>query len=78
MPWTKDCCPYYITLVECVQIGTTFLFYDAFAMGASTARIIFSMKIPYPDVGSLMRTCVTAPMSLPSCTKGLSLTSVVK
>ena len=27
---------------------------------------IFSMKIPYPLVGSLMRTCVTAPMSLPS------------
>ena len=40
MPWTKYCCPYYITLVECVQIGTTFfiyfpvlLRYDAFAMG---------------------------------------------
>ena len=37
---TKNCCPYYNSLVECVQIGTTFfiyfpvlLRYDAFAMG---------------------------------------------
>ena len=31
----------------------------------SLAFSIFSMKIPYPVVGSFMRTCVTAPTSLP-------------
>ena len=40
--------------------------YDAFAMGIFAAFIIFSMKIPYPVVGSLIMTWVTAPMSLPS------------
>ena len=39
--------------------------YDAFAIGISAAFSIFSMKIPYPVVGSLMRTWVTAPTSLP-------------
>ena len=29
------------------------------------SRSIFSMKIPYPAVGSLISTWVTAPMSLP-------------
>ena len=33
--------------------------------GILAAFSIFSMKIPYPVVGSLMRTCVTAPTSLP-------------
>ena len=40
-------------------------FYDAFAIGILTAVSIFSMKIPYPVVGSFMRTWVTAPTSLP-------------
>ena len=39
---------------------------------------IFSMKIPYPAVGSLISTWVTAPMSLPFWMTGLPLTSVVK
>ncbi len=34
-------------------------------MGIFAAFNIFSMKMPYPVVGSLMRTCVTAPTSLP-------------
>jgi hypothetical protein len=34
--------------------------------------------MPYPTVGLLMSTCVTAPTSLPSCTMGLSDTSVCK
>jgi hypothetical protein len=42
-----------------------FLFYAARAIGASAALSIFSMKIPYPVVGSLMSTWVTAPTSLP-------------
>jgi len=52
--------------------------YDAFAMGIFAAFNIFSMKIPYPVVGSLIRTCVTAPTSLPFWMMGLPLTSVVK
>ena len=39
--------------------------YDAFAIGICAALSIFSMKMPYPVVGSLMSTCVTAPTSLP-------------
>ena len=39
--------------------------YDAFAMGICAAFSIFSMKIPYPVVGSFTRTCVTAPTILP-------------
>ena len=31
---------------------------------------IFSMKIPYPVVGSPMRTCVTAPTRRPFCRIG--------
>ena len=38
--------------------------YAAIFVGA--AFIIFSMKIPYPVVGSLIITWVTAPISLPS------------
>ena len=34
---------------------------------------IFSIKIPYPLVGSLTNTCVTAPMIFPSCRIGLPL-----
>ena len=34
------------------------------------ASSIFSIKIPYPEVGSFTRTWVTAPMSLPSCKIG--------
>lgn len=40
------------------QIGVG-LTYDA-------ASSMFSIKIPYPLVGSFTRTCVTAPTSLPS------------
>ena len=36
----------------------------------AAASSIFSMKIPYPVVGSLTRTWVTAPTSLPSCIIG--------
>jgi len=69
---TKNCCPYYITLVWCVTKGTTFFIYfpvfplyDAFAMGIFAEFNIFSINMPYPVVGSLMRTCVTAPTGLP-------------
>lgn len=37
------------------------------------ASSIFSMKIPYPRVGSDIRTCVTAPTSFPSWMIGLPL-----
>ena len=37
------------------------------------ASSIFSIKIPYPEVGSFTKTWVTAPMSLPSCKMGLPL-----
>ena len=42
-----------------------FRVYDAFAIGVFAAFNIFSMKMPYPVVGSLISTCVTAPPSLP-------------
>ena len=42
-------------------------FYLIFSASAS----IFSINIPYPVVGSPMRTWVTAPTSRPSCTMGL-------
>ena len=41
------------------------------------ALSIFSMKIPYPSVGSATITWVTAPTSLPSWMMGLPDTSVV-
>ena len=34
------------------------------------ASNIFSINIPYPLVGSLTRTCVTAPTNFPFCTIG--------
>ena len=41
-------------------------FYDARAIsGVGILASMFSKKMPYPVVGSLMRTCVTAPTSLP-------------
>ena len=52
--------------------------YDAFAMGIFAAFSIFSMKIPYPVVGSLIKTWVIAPTSLPFWMIGLPLSSVVK
>ena len=54
------------------------LLYDAFAIGIFAAFNIFSIKIPYPVVGSFMRTCVTAPTSLPFWIIGEPLTSVFK
>ena len=39
--------------------------YDAFAIGICAAFSMFSINIPYPVVGSLIKTCVTAPTSLP-------------
>ena len=42
----------------------------------AAASNIFSIKMPYPVVGSLTRTWVTAPMSLPSCIIGELDTSV--
>ena len=52
--------------------------YDAFAMGICAAFSIFSMKIPYPAVGSFIKTWVTAPTSLPFWMMGEPDTSVVK
>ena len=40
-------------------------FYAALCSGISAAFSIFSMKMPYPTVGSFIITCVTAPTSLP-------------
>ena len=37
----------------------------AFAMGIFAEFNMFSINIPYPVVGSLIITCVTAPTSLP-------------
>ena len=48
-----------------------FVFYAAFCIGASAAESIFSMKIPYPAVGSFTITRVTAPTSFPSWMIGL-------
>ena len=59
-------------------IHYSFLFYDAFAIGICAEFSIFSMKMPYPVVGSLIRTCVTAPTSLPFWMMGEPDTSVVK
>ena len=42
-----------------------FFIYAAFCKGAFAALSIFSMKIPYPVVGSPTSTCVTAPTILP-------------
>ena len=42
----------------------------------AAASSMFSMKMPYPVVGSLTRTWVTAPTSLPSWMMGLPDTSV--
>ena len=53
------------------------LIYDAFAMGIFAAFSIFSAKIPYPLVGSLTKTWVTAPTSLPLCKIGEPLGSDV-
>ena len=39
------------------------------------ASSIFSIKIPYPEVGSFTKTWVTAPISFPSCKMGLPDTS---
>ena len=83
----KNCCPYYNSLVECAQIGTTFLFNFAFCFlhfvfsylamsGIPTS--IFSKKMPYPVVGSLISTCVTAPTSFPFWMMGLPDSGVLK
>ena len=47
-------------------------FYGLFHPAASS---IFSIKIPYPAVGSFTSTWLTAPTSLPSCRIGLPDTS---
>jgi len=66
-----------LTLAVCsnrdYKVHVSFLFYDAFAMGVCAAFSIFSIKMPYPFVGSLISTWVTAPISLPSCMIGLPL-----
>jgi hypothetical protein len=53
------------------------LCYDAFAIGIFAAFNMFSINIPYPVVGSFIKTCATAPMSLPFWTMGLPLRRVV-
>ena len=55
-----------------------FCIYAAFAIGICAAASIFSMKIPYPVVGSLISTCVTAPTSLPFWMTGEPDRCVVK
>ena len=55
----------------------TIVFYDARACGICAAFSIFSMKMPYPVVGSLIITCVTAPTSFPFWIMGEPDTSVV-
>ena len=60
-----------------MSVGYCLFVYAAFCLGICAAFNIFSMKIPYPVVGSLMRTCVTAPTSLPFWIIGLPDTSVV-
>ena len=50
-------------------------FYDS---GTAMLASIFSMNIPYPVVGALIKTWVTAPMSLPSWIRGEPDRSVVK
>ena len=47
------------------RFDIAFFRYDALTMGIFAAFNIFSMNIPYPVVGSLMRTWVTAPTILP-------------
>ena len=49
------------------------LFYAAVSNGLAILESIFSMKMPYPVVGSLIITWVTAPMSLPFRIRGLPL-----
>ena len=53
------------------------MFYAAVSNGLAILESIFSMKMPYPVVGSLIITWVTAPTRRPSCTKGLPLRSAV-
>lgn len=43
----------------------------------STSENIFSINIPYPRVESFIKTCVTAPTSLPFCKMGDPDTTVV-
>ncbi len=43
----------------------------------SASLSIFSIKIPYPLVGSFTKTCVTAPTNFPFWIIGLPLTVVV-
>ena len=47
--------------------------YPCFSFHAASS--IFSIKIPYPIVGSFTKTCVTAPTSFPPCIIGLPLRS---
>ena len=50
-----------------------FNYYFIFSASAN----MFSIKIPYPLVGSFTKTCVTAPTSFPFWIIGLPLTSDV-
>lgn len=50
-----------------------FVSYSDFWVSAS----IFSIKIPYPLVGSFTKTWVTAPINFPFCKIGLPDTTVV-
>ena len=43
----------------------------------SASANMFSIKIPYPLVGSFTKTCVTAPTNLPFWMMGEPLTTVV-
>ena len=59
------------------NIFIQFCIYDAFAIGIFAAFNMFSINIPYPLVGSLISTWVTAPTSLPFWIMGLPDMSVV-
>ena len=45
--WTKYCCPYYNSLVECVQIRTTFLFNFCVMMPVASAFAQHSAYFQY-------------------------------
>ena len=50
--WTKNCCPYYNSLVECVQIGTTFYSICGFTCRAGVHLPPYCLIISVCDGGS--------------------------
>ena len=62
----------------CCRCGIPFFDPRYYCKIPGISRIILSMNIPYPLVGSLISTWVTAPTSLPFWIMGLPDMSVVK